>query len=174
MAGAVGPIPDPADFTVTETNPSADSGMYTVTNTSTDWWIYGFAVTNPNAPLFTESAHTTQTNWFAGETIYCLYTHGTGCGGTLDSFDYGDIDGASLSFLTDDIAPGTTVDLFTWGPNAEEASLDAFELINAAGDTALVTGTAIDVTAVPEPAALSLLGMGLVLFGVARRRRQRV
>jgi hypothetical protein len=171
MAGVSAPPLNPADFTVTETNPAADEGMYTVTNTSTGWYIYGFAVTNPNAQLITESDHTGQTNWCAGETNYCSYTDGTSCTGGFDSYDYGNINGASLSFLTDDIAPGTSADLFTWGPDAEEASFDAFELV-AGPNIVLVTGTAID--AVPEPAALSLLGMGLVLIGVARRRRKPV
>ena len=51
-------VPNPADFSISES-----PGQYTVFNNSTDWYIYAFAVSNPNAANTGASASTSFMNW---------------------------------------------------------------------------------------------------------------
>jgi len=162
------PPPSPSDFQVLESE-SCDgpfcTGQFTVTNNSSAWSIYGFAVGNPSANVPFEQAQTTQDNWSAGKE--CFTFIGSSCS---NSFVYNDNDGDLLSGLSTDIGPGQSSNKFTFGLILL-ASPVVLDLVNAGGGTSSVQFDATDVPA-PEPASLAVLGAGLLgLAGVLRWRR---
>ena len=146
-ATSVGLGLDPSDFGVIE-----GPGQYTVFNNSSDWYIYEFSVTNPDA----SHDYTFRPNWFADN---C----GSGCGVTFE-FIYGNNSGP-FDFA-DDIGPGTSDNRFFFG--SPPASTYTIDLVNSDGAFTSVAGGA----GVPEPASWALMIAGFGLAGAALRRRR--
>lgn len=163
--------PDPADFSVAES-----PGQYTVSNNSTAWWIWGFAVSNPGA-VGGATATSTFTNW-AGLVTQLDFGQSV----LLPAFAYatGDADLSNINtpillpanvHLGNYIAPGTVVDKFHFTPGAVASDFGLL-LIDANGDISQVNGVATDGTT-PLPAALPLFASGAGVIGFFGWRRKR-
>jgi hypothetical protein len=98
----VPPSPNTADFVFVET-PSGTGGTYTIIYRSSDWYIWAFDVTNPQAGIG-GTPTTSQPNWFPD---ICS----AGCPVPAPAFAYNNVNGA-FSDLVDDVGPGETVSLF--------------------------------------------------------------
>lgn len=134
-------IVDSADFTFTE-NP----GYYTITNSSTDWYIRGLAVGTP----IDGTASTTQPAWTASvETIPNLVNGPTYANLYLAN-NYLD--------LVDDIGPNQSSSLFFFG--GAEASSPSLYLVNSFGQETTITPTGT-----PLPSTWTMLIAGFVGFG---------
>ncbi len=158
---------NPADFSISES-----PGQYTVFNNSTDWYIYAFAVSNPNAANVGASASTTFTNWSGFTANLDL-----GSGGLKPVFGYatGDANLSDLNNVTlntfnlaNYIGPGSSSSLFFFSPGIP-ASDYGMLLVNANEITAQVNGS----SATPLPATLPLFASGLGALGLLRWRRKR-
>lgn len=159
------------EFTIDEYS----GGYYNVHNNSSSWYIWAFAVTNPNA--YSDSPQTTFTNWTAepgqisldGNNLQDVNAYIT-----KDS-NYASVtlNSGNLTLTTFNssnyIAPGTSSDLFTFGPVplASDAGLLTVDSAQNYGQFSSVANT-------PLPASLPLFvtGLGLiVLFGWSRKRK---
>jgi hypothetical protein len=149
------PNPNPADFSVVES-----PGQYTVTNNSTNWYIYGFTVSNPEAGAPNTFEFTTQTNWSA-------FNSGTNLVGTPDAaFLYLNND-TTTTGIPNDIGLGTLTgpvsSNFFFGAN--EASTATLFLIDQAGDTTRISP-------IPEPSTWAMMILGFVGVGFMAYRRK--
>jgi hypothetical protein len=160
------PAPDPADFVVIES-----PGRYTVYNNSTDWYVYGFAVSNPGA-ISGATASTSFTNWGA---MIALVDFDSG---PVPAFAYAsadanltDINNPSLNVfnLANYLAPGASSSDFTFNPVLPDSTF-GLALVSASEDLATVTGPTSET---PLPAALPLFASGAGLIGLLTRRRKR-
>jgi hypothetical protein len=161
--------PDPADFSVAES-----PGQYTVSNNSTAWYIWGFAVSNPGA-VGGATATSTFTNWagivaqldFGQSVLLPAFAYATG------DADISDINKPKLvtTNLANYIAPGTVADKFHFTPGAVASDFGLL-LIDANGDISQVNGVATDGTT-PLPAALPLFASGAGVIGFFGWRRKR-
>jgi PEP-CTERM motif len=148
-ASAVTPA-NPSDFSVVEI-----PGQYTVIDTSTDWYVYGFSATNPAAgdvPVYTY-----QPNWFAGQSPINFV------GTPSAAFLYINNAGGTIGGLVDDIAPGTQSSEFFYG--ATPASTYTFYLTNSDGVTTTISS-------VPEPSTWAMLILGFAGIGFMAYRRK--
>lgn len=152
-AMAVQPF-NPGDFKVLESL-SGGSGKYTVVNNSTDWYIYGFQVSNPEADF--AQAYTNRPFWNSGN---C----GSGCG-NVPFFSYFN-EGGPFDF-DDNIQPGETDGRF--GFYAPPASTYTIFLVDSNFVTTTTSGQA---SGTPEPGTWSLMIGGFGLAGAALRRRR--
>jgi hypothetical protein len=170
------PTPNPADFSIIES-----PGQYTVINHSSIWYIYAFAVSNPDASNPDFVATTDYKTWIGLNPNPSL---GLGNGGPQPVFAYasGDVDVTDPSHavlldpvLANYIAPGDTVDKFHFG-TLNTASDFGLLLVRSNGDLFAfdqVNGTATSAT--PLPAALPMFLGGAGLIGLlARRRKQKL
>ena len=123
-------------------------GYFTIINNSSEWYIYGFDVTDTDAT----NPMTTQPGWAASA---C----GDGCllyiNNTL----------TSPLPVADDVGPGQSSSLFTF--SLPEGSLPTFYVANSLG----VEGGAFTPTGVPEPSTWAMLILGFVGLGYAAFRR---
>ena len=142
--------PSPSDFVFSESE-GPDGGYYTIANHSSDWWVYGLSVTNPEAgDPFTAS--TTQPNWQASTCVGA-----DNCFDNQSGFHYEDYDYTNLNL---DITPGHSSSNFFF--SAPEASVPGITLVNGEGQTASLTPLSV-----PEPATWALLLTGFGALGLA-------
>lgn len=165
-ASAVVVVPNPADFSISES-----PGQYTVFNNSTDWYIYAFAVSNPNAANSGASASTTFTNWSGfianldlGSGPTPVFAYATG------DADLSDLNNVTLTNfnLANYIGPGSSSSLFYFSPGIP-ASDYGMLLVNADELTSQVNGS----SATPLPGALPLFTTGLGALGFLGWRRKK-
>lgn len=169
--------PNAADFSVTES-----PGQYTVTNNSSSWYIYGFAVTNPDAATPGVTATTDFTNWLALSPNPSLDLN---TGTPQPAFAYAsqdanltDLNNPTLSTinLSNYIAPGSFSDRFFFGSSqvASNFGLLVFSIVNNEDIFATVNGVATSEAATtPLPAALPLFASGVGALGFLGWRRKR-
>ena len=129
--------PIPSEFVFIESD-----GYFTIINHSSEWYIYGFEVTDTDAT----NPMTTQPGWGASA---C----GDGCllyiNNTL----------TSPLPLEDDVGPGQSSSLFTF--SLPEGSLPTFYVANSFGGEA----AAFTPTGVPEPSTWAMLIAGFGFLG---------
>lgn len=168
--------PNAADFSVTES-----PGQYTVTNNSSNWYIYGFAVTNPDAATPGVTASTDFTNWLALSPNPSLDLN-TGTPQPAFAYasqdaDLSNLDSPTLTVinLSNYIAPGSFSDRFFFGSSqvASNFGLLVFTILNNEDVFATVNGVATDSASTPLPAALPLFATGLGALGLLSWRRKR-
>jgi hypothetical protein len=150
LATAAADAATSVDMTIAES-----PGTYTVTNLSTNDYIYAFSVSNPlvgNGGLNS----TTQQGWSA----YMCYGS---CVGNSSAFEFGN----GTNLLSLDIGPGQTSSKFHFsGPVASQYIID---YTNGNGGYGTVTGST---TAAPIPGSLSLMLGALALLGLGYRVRR--
>ena len=129
------------------------SGPYNVENHSNRWYIYGFAVSNPNAQSGSKSS--TRANW----------------GGSPGEINFGNGLEWAFRYQTaagpDYIAPNTSaISQFFFGPGVfSDAGVEVVDTSGTLGQFSSV--------ATPIPAALPLFAGGLGVIGLLARRRNR-
>jgi hypothetical protein len=177
-AFAVTGVPNSADFSVTES-----PGQYTVTNNSSIWYIYGFAVSNPDAATPGVTASTDFTNWLALSPNPSLDLN---TGSPQPAFAYASqdadlttLDNPKLSVinLANYIAPGSFSDRFFFGSSQLDSNfgLLVFAVIGDQNVFTTVNGIATEAAtaATPLPAALPLFATGLGAVGLLGWRRKK-
>jgi hypothetical protein len=178
-AYAVTAVPNSADFSVTES-----PGQYTVTNNSSIWYIYGFAVSNPDAATPGVTASTDFKNWLALSPNPSLDLN---TGTPQPAFAYASQD-ANLSNLNNPtlsvinlgnyIAPGSFSDRFFFGSTQLASNFGLLVFANVGGVNIFTTvnGVATDASTsgnTPLPAALPLFASGAGVLGFVGWRKKR-
>jgi hypothetical protein len=168
-AHAITVVPNPSDFGIAEA-----PGQYTVFNNSSDWYIFAFAVSNPNAQNASATATSTFANWNGFKVQLDL-------GGIIPvwTFAYATAD-ANLSNINSPTLPiFNTADLI--GPHSS-SNLFFFSPPNLGSDYGMVLINSNELTIdsvngitseTPLPAALPLFVTGLGALGLLGWRRKR-
>ncbi len=150
------------------------AGHYTVTNNSSSWYIYAFAVSNPNALVADPGPSTTYSNWAAyalslslnGPNPVPVNAYVTADADTT-SFDNVHLIPASID-LSHYIGPNSSSDLFLFtGLAASDAGLLVVDV------NGLESQFSSSADATPLPAALPLFVSGAGLLGFLGWRRKR-
>jgi len=129
--------PNPSEFVFIESD-----GYFTIINHSSEWYIYGFDVTDTDAT----NPMTTQPGWAASA---C----GDGCLLYINNTT------TSPLPLEDDVGPGQSSSLFPF--SLPEGSLPTFYVANSFGGE----GAAFTPTGVPEPSTWAMLIAGFGFLG---------
>jgi hypothetical protein len=146
---------DPGDFQVIQV--AGSPNQYDVVDSSTNWYITGFTVSNPLAGSGT-SPTTTQPSWFAGNSATNLI-------GTPDA-GYAYVN--TSTGLVNDIAPQSSNNQFFFYQPLATAYTYELSLTDANGDVATLSA------AVPEPSIWVMMILGFFGIGfTAYRRRNR-
>lgn len=165
---AVTADPNPGDFLITES-----PGQYTVFNNSSQWYIFAFAVSNPNAALPSATATTTFSNWGPNGLKLELDLN---TNILVWAFAYASPD----ANLTDLQNPGLNqVNLSTYiGPNSSSNQF-FFSPPDLASNWGMLLTDGVTISSVngviatPLPAALPLFATGLSALGILGWRRKR-
>ena len=161
---AITAAPNPSDFLITEV-----PGQYTVYNNSTDWYIYAFAVSNPNAGATNALATTGFTNWKGFENQLDL-----GNGTPVPVFLYAsadanltDLDNPHLNSvtLTNYIAPGTSSSDFSFFPTSVASNFGMLLVNGSSGLGQVNDGSTSPGSATPLPSTWLMLLGGFVGLG---------
>lgn len=148
MSPAYALVADGDEFVFIE-SVSGSTGTFTIINNSTDWYIWGFAVTNIEG----SKPATTFSDWNAA-------TCDNNCadpGYNGSGFSYQSTSGALP--IGNDIGPGQRSSLFTF--TLPEGSTPLLFLRNAGGATLYITPTG----AIPEPSTWAMLIAGFGFLG---------
>jgi hypothetical protein len=138
-------VPNPSQFVFIESD-----GYFTIINNSSEWYIYGFDVTDTDAT----NPRTTHPGWGAN-------TCGDGC------LVYENNVNPPFP-ISDDVGPGQSSSLFTFSP--PEGSLPTFYVANSNGvEAGPFTPTG---SAVPEPSTWAMVigGFGFLGWRYGRQR----
>jgi hypothetical protein len=162
--------PTADQFSITETVING-IGQYTVTNNSTDAYIWQFVITHsPDA----HSPLTTQNQWVAEEA--CLGI----CNTIPNAFRYSSVAGGTLGTIAFDLGPGTVSNGFFFQSGSIASQWEIFVFDANGRNFTTVCSDAADpgctgiVTSVPSPIVGSgLPGMLMIIAGfISWRRRQ--
>jgi hypothetical protein len=168
-AYAVTAVPNPGDFLITES-----PGQYTVFNNSNDWYVFAFAVSNPNAALPTATATTSFSNWGPNglkleldlNTNILVWAFGYASpDANLANLQSVTLNQVNLSTY---IGPNSSSNQFFFSP-PDVASNWGMLVINADGVT---FGSVNGVIATPLPGTLPLFASGVALIGLFVRKRK--
>jgi len=162
--------PNPSDFGIIEA-----PGQYTVFNNSSDWYIFAFAVSNPNAQNSGATATTTFANWNGFKVqldlggINPVWTFAYA---TADA-NLSNINSPTLPVFTpaDLIGPHSSSGLFFYTPGV---SASDYGLVLFNPTTELVESVNGITSETPLPAALPLFATGLGALGLFGWRRRKV
>ena len=149
-------------------------GTYTITNLSSNEYVFGFIVTNPEASY--SSAHTTQANWSAfssGNVPLSVQALLSGLPSNIGPFfEYNENFGLNPGSITNrgfDIGPNSSSSLFTFAANP--ASTGYALLVDSRGNVNLVQMAAAPEAPVWVMMLLGFAGLGAVSYRASRRRQ---